>query len=177
VELLTLDLARSIGWTCGPLTDPAFLYGTAKLKAPIDLGLYFREYELWLNDKCDTNGVAYIVFEAPVLPKFTRIETLRQLYALCGITELIASKRGILCREAAISKIRKFLCHDGRATKDDVWKAVRLYGYKPSTLDESDAIALRLYVVGREHVASLKAFRGLELGPLSTAADKSGTVL
>jgi Holliday junction resolvasome RuvABC endonuclease subunit len=159
------------------MPDPAFLYGTAKLQAPTDLGLYFREYELWLNDKCETNNVAYIAFEAPVLPRFTNINTLRQLYALCGITELIANKRGIKCREAQISKIRKFICHDGGADKDAVWKMIRLYGYQPSTLDESDAIALRLYVVGRERVALLKDFRGLELGPLSTAADKSGTVL
>jgi hypothetical protein len=170
VELLTLDLARSIGWTCGPMPDPAFLYGTAKLQAPSSsLGPYLREYEAWLNDKCDS-GVSYIVFEAPVLPKFTRIDTLRQLYSLCGVTELVAGKRGIKCREAAISKIRKFVCNDGGASKDAVWKMIRMYGYKPSTMDESDAIALRLYVVGRERVALLKEFYGLELGPLSSVA-------
>jgi hypothetical protein len=167
VELLTLDLARSIGWTCGPMPDPAFLYGTAKLQAPSSsLGPYLREYEAWLLDKCDS-GVSYIVFEAPVLPRFTNINTLRQLYSLCGVTELVAGKRGIKCREAPISKIRKFVCNDGGASKDAVWKMIRMYGYRPATMDESDAIALRLYVVGREQVASLKAFRGLELGPLA----------
>lgn len=167
MQLLTLDLARSVGWTCGPMPDPCFAYGTARLPAPSEnLAVFFQAYEAWLNAKCgEGQGVNYIVFEAPIMPKFTRIETLRQLYGLCAITELLAINCNIKCREASIPKIRKFMCGSGSAKKQDVWTAVRACGYRPSTTDESDAIALRFYVIGHERVDLLKKMR-MDLGPL-----------
>ena len=148
------------------MPDPSFAYGTARLKPQgNDLGAYLASYAAWLNAKLD-EGVYYVVFEAPIYPKFSRIETLRQLYGLCAVTELIAHQRGIKCREAAIPKVRKFLCNDGHAKKQQVFDVIkRIYKYSPQTTDEADAIAIRMYVIGHERVDLLKTMRA-DLGAL-----------
>ena len=166
MNLLTLDLAASIGWSSGPLPDPAFTYGTARLKPDgTNLGAYLASYADWLHDKIDTDSVSYIVFEAPVMPRFTSITTLRQLYGLTGLTELIAHSRQIKCREANISSIRKMVCGTGQRKKVDVVRLIKLSGYAVQTDDEADAIAVRLYVIGKEHPELMKKFR-LDLGPI-----------
>ena len=73
-----------------------------------------------------------------------------KLYGLCAHTEFFCNRENIKCREASIPTVRKFLCNNGHAKKDQVMRAVETYGYKVDNHDEADAIAMRLYTIGQE---------------------------
>ena len=109
-------------------------------------------------------GVTYCVFESPILPKQTSLATVRKLSGLAWHTEFVCHRRGIEVAEVNVMTIKAFM-GNGWASKQDMDRAVRRYGFAPQSYDEADAIALRLYVLHQKFRTRMPQF-GLELGLL-----------
>ncbi len=167
--LLTLDLATVLGYTVGDVADRGFRSGWYRLPSTgTDIGAFARAYDEWLDNQCTLTGISEIVFEAPVLPRKTKLATVRKLTGLCWHTEFVASSMGIKCYEANQSSVKLSIAGHGRASKDDVIAAVRTYGYDVTEENEADAIAVRLYTIMTRHRHLMKDFN-LDLGALGAA--------
>jgi hypothetical protein len=172
MNLLTLDLASRIGFTCGPMPLPGFSFGSYQLpKTGTDIGSFIWEYDKWLRTMLEEHEVWYVVFEQPILHKMTQIATLRKLYGLCSHTEYVCTEYQVKCREVNVQAIKRFMGvkRYGAEGKQDMVDAVARYGYKCEDHDAADACGLRLYTVSVERPEALRLFR-LELGPLGAAA-------
>jgi hypothetical protein len=170
--LLSLDLATNIGWTIGEHDDPAFLYGTHKLpRTGDDIGHFLLAYDDWLSKMrvqyMPSNSLPKneIVFEAPILPRQTRIETVRKLNGLASHTEYFCICHNIRCMEAQVWAVRSFLKIHGRDQKAQVIEAIRWYGYNAGNDDEADAIAIRLYTIAKHWPEAMRKMK-FDLGPL-----------
>lgn len=170
-QLLTLDLATHTGWACGPVGDVAdCVYGTIKLKPTGDeIGPFLDQFGLALDALIKEHSVTTVTFESPILRNLTNIVTLRKLYSLAGITELVCHQHYLPVREANLSHIRKHFIGVSRAPKDVPSKNSRAWikdktieqcqrlGWSPKDDNQADALALRSYVIktrtGREHEA------------------------
>jgi hypothetical protein len=169
VNLLTLDLATRVGWTFGLVSDPRFKFGNHLLPSTgEDIGAFIKAFDDWLQQYAER--VDYIVFEQPILPRETRIETLRKLYGLTAHVEFWAKAYEVKCREAPIGKIKMFMANSGNASKDMMVAAAKRHGYDVANDDEADAVGVRLYTISSEYPDLMKLFR-LDLGPLGAVAN------
>jgi len=165
--LLSLDLATSIGWTCGHPDDEHFAYGTHRLpKTGADIGLFLEAYRTWLQTALE--GVSIVVFESPILIRHTSLATARKLYSQSGLTELICRDRGVEYRECHLMSVKKFM-GSGSYKKPQMIDAVKRFGYDPKTDDEADAIALRLFALHQLFPSAKRTFN-LDMGQLGAAA-------
>jgi hypothetical protein len=168
--LLTLDLASSLGWSCGEPADQSFSYGRHQLpKTGEDIGDFLYHYRGWLHPALD--GVDLCVFESPVLPRTTSLATARKLYSQAGMTELVCRDRKIKCMEVNLQSIKTFMGVDrtrGADQKASMVDCVKRYGYEPENDDEADAIAIRLFVLHRMFPAAARNFN-LDMGLLGAA--------
>ncbi len=168
-SLLTLDLSSNVGWTLGNVEDRGFAFGSHQLpKTGEDIGAFAEAYDPWLSRMIQ--GVDHVVFEAPILPPQTSLQTLRKLHGLCWHTEYVAKICDIKCGEANVMQIRAYLGR-GFMKKDEVLAAVKRYGFDAGTdHDAADAIAVRLFTLEREypHVARKM---NLDLGQLGATAN------
>lgn len=70
---------------------------------------------------------------------------------LCGVAHMVAFQHGIPRREFTASAVKKAVCGNGRATKRDVWDAVRArYGFDPPDDHAADAAAVAVLAWARE---------------------------
>lgn len=172
MNFLTLDLATNLGWTCGPIPDPKFSFGSHRLPSTgEDIGAFIYEYDTWLNNKIKSAEVYYVVFESPILHGLTNIATLRKLYGLASHTEFVCAKMQIKCREANQSKVKAFMGVRGKgdAVKRAMVASVATYGYQVDNHDIADAIGVRLFTIGQERPDVLRHLK-MDLGPLGMAA-------
>lgn len=171
--LLTLDIATKTGWTCGEPGDPHFASGTHVLpKTGEDIGLFLKHYRNWLRGALE--GVSLVVFEQPLMPSIPNFVTLRKLYSLAGLTELVCLDADVKCLELSAAKVKAFLgvryIKGGPDLKTQMVDAVKQYGYDCATHDEADAIGLRLLTIHHmfpQHIGSL----GIDLGLLGAASN------
>lgn len=162
--ILALDLATKTGWASWA---PGRLLASGTMQLPKtgeDVGLFLDSYLKWLETTIEECAPKWIVFEAPILPKQTRLATLRKLYGLANITELVARWRGVDCSEVNISTVRKHFCDRGTGPRDQmkrlVMDACRDRGWEPVDDNAADALAILDYSA---HVLKLP---GLPEGPL-----------
>lgn len=155
-RVLALDLSGSTGWACGSTKGTPVSHGVVTLpKSGDDLGWYLTHFRDWLNLALDDMEPQQIVFESPIMPEQTSIPTLRKLYSLCGVTELVARERKILVTEANLAQIRKHFIGTSKAPSDikdakvrRMWLKARTIeecrkrGFRVSGDDDADAIAL-----------------------------------
>lgn len=170
--LLTLDLATVLGWTIGDVADRSFKSGWFRLPSTgDDIGAFANAFDGWLRSHLA--GVTATVFEMPVLPKKTKLATVRKLTGLCWHTEFLTTQSGSRCYEANNSSVKKAIGGHGRADKDDMIAAVQRYGYtKVTEENEADAISVRLYTIMTRH-KELAASFGLDMGLLGTGSKTS----
>lgn len=168
---LCLDLASVFGFAFG---DDAGVQAHGSFTLPKtgnDIGAFLRAYRAWLSAAISRWQPEEIVFESPILPDTTSIHTLRKLYGLCGITELLAQDGHIQCREANLLDIRghfigarrtpkEIKCEAGCTRKGcghcrtarRIWikestvTMCRKHGFRPRDDNAADAIALFSFV-------------------------------
>jgi crossover junction endodeoxyribonuclease RuvC len=140
--VVALDLATKTGWAAGFATlRPA--YGTYKVEG--SEGAFYAAFDEWLPTILGVYRDPVVIYESPVLPRFTRIETLRRLYWMGGHVEMICNRRGIACYEAPLTTVKKFWTGSGRAKKPDMVKAAQERGFAVSDDNQADALALWHY--------------------------------
>lgn len=171
MKTLCLDLASVVGFAVGDAASVQAHGSFALPKTGNDIGAFLHSYRAWLSAGISRWTPQEIVFESPILPDTTSIHTLRKLYGLCGITELLAQDSHIICREANLLDIRghfigarrtpkEINCEPGcttrgcghcrnarrRWTKDATISMCRKRGFRPSDDNDADALALFSFV-------------------------------
>lgn len=165
MRVLALDIASSCGWCIGgPGATPRF--GTFKVPpalTPDDLGRRGAAFSNWLSDFVTVDRPNLIAFEAPISSAgLTNMQTIRMLYGLAFVAEMIAHIRGIDCEEANLQSVRKYFCGRGNAKKPDVIsECVNGRGWNIADDHQADAGAVWAYVM---------AGRGFDRRPLERAA-------
>ena len=152
MKILALDLATRTGWACGAVNgEPR--WGIKVIARPhTDVGAFASAYDLWLSDMITVEQPDLLVFEAPILPRQTTLDTARKLMGLAFLTELIAFRRDLACREVNIRTVKKFFAGHGHAAKSDMIDAARRHGWNVKDDNEADALgvwALAAHARGR----------------------------
>lgn len=155
--ILTLDLATRTGWCRGEPGGPVTV-GTARLpKTGNDVGSFLNAFEHWLEGALD--GIEYVVFESPIIRSSQlNIAVMRKLYALAGVTEMVAKKRGLIVLEERIQTVKKQLAGHGRADKEQMVAAARARGVPVTDDNQADAFGLFLCAVARDRPDLLVAY-------------------
>lgn len=167
--LLALDIATCSGYAIGSIERGVVEHGSHRIpKTGNDVGAFLAHYRLWLTDLVIRIAPWTIFFEAPVLPGHgkTSLITLRKLYSLAGVTELIAHDRGIDCREANVNDITTHFLgmtapRFGDARKKATMAKCRERGWRVIDDNDADALALLDYAL-----SLIKPERALEATPL-----------
>lgn len=148
MRILALDLATRSGWACGDAGETP-QHGTFTLPSTgDDVGRFLFEFMRWLKGLIATHEPREIVFEAPILPRETNIATLRKLYSLAGVTEVMALDAGIPCSEISAGEVRRAFLgqhYPRKAQRDEIKRAViagcRMHGWNPRDDNDADALA------------------------------------
>jgi crossover junction endodeoxyribonuclease RuvC len=150
LNIVALDLATKTGWAYGHAHSGFPVFGTYKIDTSADEpGAFYVNFSQWLGGFLDSARAVIVVFESPVLPRLTRIQTLRRLYWLAGQVELFCAYRRIECYEAAPSAVKKSWVGSGAAKKADMVAMAKARGYNVTDDNQADALALWHYYVQR----------------------------
>lgn len=149
MTILALDIATTSGWAFGaPGQTPR--YGTFTLPPTgDDLGRFAFNFMQWAIAKVRELEPKEVVFEAPIMPRETNILTLKKLYSLSVICELVCIAQGVPCSEIPAGSWRKsFLgpSYPPNGTRDELKRAViaacRQMGWEPNSTDDADALGI-----------------------------------
>jgi Holliday junction resolvasome RuvABC endonuclease subunit len=170
-RLVTLDLATCLGFTDGPAASRTFTFGSFALpKTGNDLGSFGAAFHDWLVDLLDqADKPELLVFESPILPKMTNIQTVRKLYGLAFLTELICKTRQIECAEENLMTVKKHFVGAGWATKTDMEAEAIRRGYAVTDDHQADAIGLRFLGLEKRWPAIARTIGDGGLGALGAA--------
>ena len=149
MKLLALDLSSHTGWAVGE-HDAVPLFNTWHLaKTGEDVGRFIGDYDEQLNAAIDLERPDRLVFEAPLMlgGGTSTLATTRKLMGLASHTEFVCHRRGIVCREANVSTVKKFWTGSGRAKKPDMIAAAQRFGHAVRNDNEADALAVWSYQV------------------------------
>lgn len=145
-SLLALDLATVLGWATLD-ADGKTESGYHKLcggSRPEKLAAYGR----WLKDKLALQPSA-VVYEAPVLPRLTRLETLTFLNGLVGITEMLCFERMLPVFQIHAQTARHVVLGNGRLKKTEIVKTIGYLFPGDMIKDHNQADALVLLEYAR----------------------------
>lgn len=112
-----------------------------------NVGKFLIAYRDWFNRRLDDVCPTLVVFEAPILPRITKLATVRKLNGLANVTEMVCEEEGLECREVSNSMVKKVLAGHGRAEKTDMVEAARRYGLEPKVEDEADGFGIWLATI------------------------------
>lgn len=179
MRILALDLATHFGFACGSVKEGMVESGSYKIPPTHEnLGLFGAYFRRWLDGAITRLEPAVIIYESPILPGVgqTNLATLRKLYGLCLLTEVIADDHSVVCEEANLSDIRAHALGKGNIPRkrDDVKRAViawcRSRGWNPLDDNHADALALLSY-----RLALIDRSFALKAMPLFRQAEPAAT--
>jgi Holliday junction resolvasome RuvABC endonuclease subunit len=140
--ILAFDLATTTGYCYGAPPDRPH-FGHFRLpKTGSDVGRFLIAAEQALGEIIAVANPTLVVFEAPILVKVGQLATLRKLYGLAGMLEVVASRRGVEVAEVSTTTVKKALTGSGRADKSDMIRAAQALGFDTRLQDEADAIGV-----------------------------------
>lgn len=160
--VLSLDLATVLGYAVGRLPPlPITQLEAAATKPPqphsgfhriaqpnTPVGPFLSAYADWLDAMLAEHKPGGLIFEAPILPAKTSLDTVRKLVGLAGVTQMLAHETGITwIREAQPSSVKLHICGSGAPGKTGVQRAIMERGWEFATDDQADALALWDYAV------------------------------
>lgn len=165
-HMITLDLATRIGWTAGRLDAARPAFGDHVLPSTgEDIGAFGEAYADWFVKFVQRTDGLYsdtrVVFEAPILPKETKLITIRKLHGIAFYTEVLCHELGLDCSEVHLQQVKRFWAGHGRADKDAMVVAAQGFGFNVENHDQADALAVRFYTISREHPEQLPKDFGL----------------
>lgn len=151
-RVLALDIASCTGWAADrPSRSESDkpVCGSFRVRAEgDDLGAAFVEFEENLEGLIGLHEPNVLAFEAPLVfggrggsTVQTNHQTVRILFGLAALAELVGTRAGLAVYELHIQAVRKHFVGNGRAQKSDVLARCRLLGWNPPGLDAADACA------------------------------------
>lgn len=153
-RVLALDIATRYGYAAFQCDKPDPIgIGSKKIKEKA-LGAFLRTFESDLDQLIIDVAPRLVVYESPVLPKTTSIDTLRKLYGMAGVAEMVCHNF-VEVLEEDNNRVRASFLRPGKLPrKSDERKAAvmqqcRFLGWPVSNHDEADACALGRYAVIR----------------------------
>ena len=153
--ICSLDLGtQNIGWAYGSDDDRAPTTGTYCPPATgKDLGWLLADVRAWLTPFCRTRAFDLLVYESPVFVAQNNVMTVRKMFALGGLVELVAYDLKLPCEEKLPGPVRKHFLGRGNVPKRRpeikaaVMRQCQILGWKPSNDDEGDAAALWSFTI------------------------------
>lgn len=166
MRVLALDLATATGWAVGSPHGGRVSHGVIRMpKTGEDIGRFLAHFRDWLGPAIEELAPEEIVYEMPILPTTTSLQTVRKLNGLCGQAEVTARDYKVLCTEANLDDIRNHFIGMARAPKEigrglskEKKREVRrrwmkdrtitechMRGFKVAGDDDADALALLSY--------------------------------
>lgn len=147
MTILALDLSvRGTGYCVGAPAGP-YACGTRAFSART-IGDMLNQFYDWLEDMIRDHGVTFLCFEQPVRPfAAANLDTMRKLYSLAGVAEMVAQHHGVRVRECNNATAKKIAYGNGRFTtqqkKQHGVSLIRTWpGFEPDTHDSADACAV-----------------------------------
>ena len=168
MRLLSLDLGHNVGYAIWrveldkPLL-PGWLYnleenliqyvesGAWTMKKRDSLGDEYCEFYEQIHEIVNENAIDMVTYECIEFIKYVYAAQVQ--FGFEAIVSLLASRYGIGVVPQGVTKIKKFICGDGRAQKRDVirevMKALKRNGIAKNSLTdhEADAVACGLLTI------------------------------
>jgi len=175
IVILALDPATETGWCLGTPYEPPLL-GTLDLKRrkEISRGYAFEFFRRWLTEIISTKRITHIIFESPILTKFTNINMTRMAQGLDAHIEAAVamhndhSSKKVVLTEATPGQLKKALTGKGNAKKDEMMRMAFARGMEPNNNNEADAFAAYLCLIKELAPDELLKFDPINHGRLTT---------
>ena len=174
MNILALDLGTHFGYAI--LSDEKIISGTKKLKNKT-FGNRFSEFIKWLYQILDCYEIEKVYFER--VRRHLGTEAGHIYGAFMYLLAIVCEDLKIPYEGCEVREIKKYITGHGRATKDDVVKAVSNLGFSPTDDNEADAISILLLAIAKKEGQPLNGHYGrkilcqTKLGPSSNLRERS----
>ncbi len=151
MRVLGLDIATCSGFAVDPPDGgDKPLTGTFRAEHFGDeLGRAFVAFEEWLEGMLRLHRPDCLAFEAPLViggtggsTRQTTHQTVRKLFGLATIAELVGTRGRIAVFECHIQSVRKHFVGSGRADKREILHRCRVLGWQVKDDNAADAAAI-----------------------------------
>lgn len=141
MNILALDIATKTGWAVS--VNGMVSSGVLDMSKMPDYGQRGFHFSKWLADMIVENQIELMAAE-------TTLSHGHSAYVLIGLgftAQTVAYAHDIKRMTVSPSTLKKATTGHGRASKDDMMKVVKGWGFDPQDDNESDAIALLTYML------------------------------
>ncbi len=174
MNILALDLGTHLGYAI--LREKEIISGTKKLKNKT-FGQRFSEFIKWLYQILDCYEIEKVYFER--VRRHLGTEAGHVYGAFMYVLAVVCEDLKIPYEGCEVGEIKKYITGHGRATKNDVVKAVSNLGFSPADDNEADAISILLLAIAKEEGQPLnrhygrKIFSQRKSGPSSNLRERT----
>ncbi len=158
MNILALDLGTHLGYAI--LSDEKIISGTKKLKNKT-FGQRFSEFFKWLYEILDCYEIDKVYFER--VRRHLGTEAGHVYGAFMYVLAVVCEDLKIPYEGCEVGEIKKYITGHGRATKNDVVKAVSNLGFSPADDNEADAISILLLAIAKEEGQPLNRHYGRKI--------------
>jgi Holliday junction resolvasome RuvABC endonuclease subunit len=166
MRLLALDIATCSGWAVDP-PGGGDRPLSGSFRAPSDgenYGRPFVAFTDWLDGMIQVHQPDIVAFEAPLVvggrngtTRPTNAHTVRLLFGLASMAEMVAERRSVDSFECHIQTVRKHFVGSGRADKREVMQRCRVFGWAPVDDNAADACAIWSFAKATLESAAVRA--------------------
>lgn len=148
------DLASTTGFAIGSAGGEP-VHGAHKLpRTGRDYGHFGDAFATWLRGMLTEHKIKLVVYETPILPATTNIETLKKLYSLGTVCEMVCRRAKVDVMETDMQTVRSHFIGKTRAPKGiepkkrRAWmkariiEACRARGWSPEDDNAADALSI-----------------------------------
>ncbi len=173
MNILALDLGSHLGYAI--LSNEKIISGTKKLKNKT-FGQRFLDFLQWLYWTLDQYEIGKVYFER--VRRHLGTEAGHVYGAFMYILAAVCEAHQVPYEGCEVGEIKKYITGHGRATKDDVVKAVSNLGFSPADDNEADALSILLLAIAKKEGQPLnghnrrKIFSQTNLGPSSNLRER-----
>ena len=174
MNILALDLGTHLGYAI--LYEKEIISGTKKLKNKT-FGQRFLDFLQWLYRTLDQYEIGKVYFER--VRRHLGTEAGHVYGAFMYILAAVCEAHQVPYEGCEVGEIKKYIAGHGRATKDEVVKAMSNLGFSPADDNEADALAILLLAIAKEEGQPLnghhrrKIFSQIKSGPSSNLRVRS----
>ena len=176
MNILALDLGTHLGYAI--LREKEIISGTKKLKNKT-FGQRFSEFIKWLYQILDCYEIEKVYFER--VRRHLGTEAGHVYGAFMYVLAVVCEDLKIPYEGCEVGEIKKYITGHGRATKDDIVKAVSSLGFSPADDNEADSISILLLAIAKEEGQPLNRHYGRKIlcqiksGPSSNLRGRRAT--